>query len=175
MTRRRAGGALRRALDAATAALNLIGSLMIFALMLLIGADVLGRAAFGRPISGVPELVSLSIVAIVFLQIPQAMRMGRLTRSEALGGWLRRRAPRAAETLDIVFDLISIGVIGAILTASWPLFVKSWRRDSFVGAIGDFTAPVWPVKAVILIGCAMLILQFAARALDAAGRMRRRP
>ena len=53
--------------------------------------------------------------------------------------------------------------MGAILYASWPLFARAWRRGDFVGAIGDFTAPTWPVKAVILFGTAVLILQFAAR------------
>lgn len=167
-------GPLRRALDALTAGLNLIGSLLIFGLMLLIGADVIGRAAFGAPISGVPEIVTLSIVAIVFLQIPQAARMGRLTRSEAFLGWLSRRAPRAAIALEMLFDLVALAVVGLILEATWPLFVKSWERNSFVGAIGDFTAPVWPVKGIILIGCAMLMLRFVLRLGEGAARLRGR-
>ncbi|MEO1687576.1 MAG: hypothetical protein AAFU61_06700, partial [Pseudomonadota bacterium] len=60
--------------------------------------------------------------------------------------------------------------------ASWPLFLKAWERDEFVGAVGDFTAPVWPVKAVLLAGCGALMAQFAlglARAV-AAG-LRRAP
>ena len=60
---------LRQLIDGITLALNVIGTAGIFLLMLLINADVLGRSLFDRPISGVPEIVSLSIVAIVFLQI----------------------------------------------------------------------------------------------------------
>ena len=49
--------------------MNAIGTLWIFMLMLLISADVLGRELLGTPIRGVTEIISLSIVAIVFLQL----------------------------------------------------------------------------------------------------------
>ena len=87
-----------RGLDALTIAFNVIGTMLIVALMVLIGADVAGRGLFNAPISGVPELVTLSIVVIVFLQIPQTMRAGRLTRSDAILEAVRSRAPRASSS-----------------------------------------------------------------------------
>ncbi len=157
--------ALLRWLDAATQALNVAGSLLILGLVLLVGADVAGRNLAGAPISGVPELVTLSIVAIVFLQAPQALRAGRFTQTEAVLGTLRRRAPGIAKALETFFDLIAMGVIGVVVYATWPLFVRAWTRNDFIGALGDFTAPTWPVKATILIGGTMLVAQFAARIL----------
>jgi len=165
----RAGGSSQgdplalRLLDGVTRISNVCGTVLILALMVLIGADVLGRNLFGAPISGVPELVSLSIVVIVFLQAPFALKAEKLTRSDALAGILNRRRPGVARALDTLFDLIGIGVMGAILYATWPLFTRALERGDFVGAIGDFTAPTWPVKAVILLGSAILILQFLAR------------
>ena len=80
-------------------ALNIAGTLLIVAVMLLVNADVIGRGAFDAPVSGVPEMVSMSIVAIVFLQIAQTFRTGRLTRTELLLGGLQKpqsaRPPRA--------------------------------------------------------------------------------
>lgn len=154
---------IARGLDAFTIGLNVVGTLLIVALMILIGADVVGRGAFNAPVSGVPELVTLSIVAIVFLQIPQAMRAGRLTRSDALLGMLQHRAPRAALVLEIVFDLAAIAIVAVIFHATWPLYIEAYGRGTYIGAVGNFTVPVWPAKLVILIGCAMLILQFLAR------------
>ena len=154
---------LLRALDGATQALNVAGTMLILGLTLLIGVDVVGRSTFDAPVAGVPELVSLSIVAIVFLQIPAALRAGRLTRSEAVIGHLRRAAPRAAQVLETAFDAAAIAVVGVIVYATWPLLDQAWTRGEFVGALGDFTAPTWPVKAVVVIGGTMLILQFAAR------------
>lgn len=152
-----------RGLDALTQAGNVAGSVLIFALMLLIGADVAGRNFFGAPISGVPEIVKLSIVAIVFLQAPQALKAGRMTQSDAVIKVLWSRAPRVASVLETLFDLVAIIVTGAIFYATWPIFTRSWTRGDFVGAAGDFTAPTWPVKLMILIGCALLMAQFAAR------------
>lgn len=160
---RRRASPLLRALDGATQALNVVGSLLIFALTLLVGADVIGRNLAGAPISGVPELVTLSIVAIVFLQAPQALRAGRFTRSEVLIDILRSKAPTTGKAIETVFDVLAMAVVGVIVYATWPLFVRSWERGDFIGAVGDFTAPTWPVKATILVGGAMLILQFAAR------------
>ncbi len=150
-------------LDKTTAVFNVIGTALIVALMVLIGTDVFGRTAFNTPISGVPELVSLSIVAIVFLQVPQALRSGRFTRSDALLKWVWRSKPRAALAMELIFDTIAILTLFALLYAAWPLFAKSWTNNTFVGAVGDFTAPVWPVKLIMVIGTTLLIAQFLAR------------
>ena len=152
-----------RWLDGLTQVANICGSLLISGLVVLIGADVFSRNMFNAPISGVPEMVTLSIVAIVFLQAPQALKAGRMTRSDAVLGVLNKRLPRAARGLETLYDLLAIGVVGAILYATYPIFTRALARSEFIGAAGDFTAPVWPVKLMILIGGALLSLQFAAR------------
>ncbi len=154
---------LLRWLDAVTTAANVAGSLLIFGLVLLIGADVAGRNLFGLPVAGVPEIVSLSIVAIVFLQAPMALKAGRMTRSDGVLNLLKAHVPRLAAGLETVFDLLGIGVLAAILYAHWPILARSWARGDFVGAIGDFTAPTWPVKLMLFVGAGLLLLQFAAR------------
>lgn len=152
-----------RLLDALTQGLNVAGSSLILLLMILVGADVAGRNLAGNPISGVPELVTLSIVAIVFLQIPAALRQGRMTQSDALIGWLTRTYPALGRALATLFDLIAIAVMWVIVSSTWPILTRAWQRSEFVGAVGDFTAPVWPVKLILVIGGTVLILQFAAR------------
>ncbi|SHJ28449.1 TRAP transporter small permease subunit [Wenxinia saemankumensis] len=154
-----------RWLDRATLAANVCGSLLIVGLTLLIGLDVAGRNLMNAPIPGVPEMVSLSIVAIVFLQAPQSLRSGRMTRSDSLIKALSARAPRLGRVIETVFDLAAIAVVGAIVYATWPILVRAWEMSVFVGAVGNFTAPVWPVKVTILLGGSLLVLQFAARIL----------
>lgn len=141
-------------------ALNSAGTLWILFLMLLITADVVGRTLFGRPIAGVPEMVSLSIVGIVFLQLPSTLRNGRLTRSDMLLTALSRRAPRVMHAVEILFHLTGLMLVGLILRASWPRFLTSVERNEFVGVIGHFTAPTWPVKLILLIGSSLLAAQF---------------
>ena len=158
---------LRKIVDAVTIGLNVLGTLLIVAIMVLVNADVIGRGMFDNSISGVPEIVSMSIVAIVFLQVAQTFRKGKLTRTDAVLGFVQKRAPRIRIALDFLFSLAAIMLIWQILTASTPLFWKSWIRNTYEGTVGDFTAPIWPVKLIILIGCAALLVQllmFAAEA-----------
>lgn len=166
----RVGGGTREprlliALDVLTQASNVIGSLLILGLVALITADVVGRNVWGVPISGVPQIVSLSIVVIVFLQAPQALKAGRMTRSDGVIDLLHRRLPRLARGLETIFDLTGIAVISAILYSHWPMLLRAWERGDFVGAVGDFTAPTWPIKALLALGSVLLALQFAARIL----------
>lgn len=158
-------GPLLRSLDAITMAANVVGSCLIVGLVVLITADVIGRNAFGSPVAGVPEIVSLSIVAIVFLQAPQALRAGRMTQSDGVISVLRTHAPGAAKGLETLFDLVGFAVLGAILYAHWPIMTRAWERNDFIGAVGNFTAPTWPVKFMLAIGAALLALQFLARIL----------
>ena len=152
-----------RLLDTVTSALNVLGSSLILVLMALVGIDVAGRNLLGAPVAGVPELVTLSIVAIVFLQISAALRAGRMTQSDGFLNWLTDRAPRAGKALATLFDLAGIAVLWVIVSTTWPIFTRAWARGEFVGALGDFTAPVWPVKLTLMVGGTVLMLQFAAR------------
>lgn len=158
--------ALRRAVDLVTGGLNVAGTLLILALMVLVNADVIGRGAFSAPISGVPEMVSMSIVAIVFLQIAQTFRKGRLTRAEALLSPLGQRAPRLRLVLELLFAVAAAALIWVLFSASLPLFEKAWVRGTYEGTVGDFTAPIWPVKLIILVGCAALWVQLVLSACE---------
>jgi TRAP-type mannitol/chloroaromatic compound transport system permease small subunit len=163
--------AIRRVVDALTTGLNVLGTLLIVVIMVLVNADVIGRGVFNSPVSGVPEIVSMSIVAIVFLQIAHTFARGRLTRSEAILGFVGERAPRARTFMEMVFALAATALVWQIFAASLPLFRKSWVRNTFEGTIGDFTAPIWPVKLIILIGCAALMVQLVLFAMDALFRL----
>ena len=157
--------AIRRIADFMTLILNVIGTLLIFAVMVLVNADVIGRVAFNTPVSGVPEIVSMSIVAIVFLQVAQAFRKGRMTRTDAVLDYIQKKAPRVRSLMELVFTLAAITLIWQLYSASEPLFVKAWVRGTYEGTVGDFTAPIWPVKLIILIGCAALLVQLVLHAI----------
>jgi len=162
---------LRRIINAMTGGLNVLGTLLIVVVMVLVNADVVGRGLFDTPISGVPEMVSMSIVAIVFLQIAQTFAKGRLTRSDAVLGFVGNRSPKARSLIEFTFAVAAIALIWQVFEASYPLFRKSWVRNTFEGTIGDFTAPIWPVKLIILIGCGALLVQLVLFAMDALFRV----
>ena len=140
--------------------MNSIGTAWVFVLLVIINLDIGGRALFNHPIRGVPEIVALSIVACVFLQIAHTLKVGRLTRSDIVLNWLNTRHPNSKHFLEGMYYLIGAGLMAILLHSSIPLFTKAWRIDEYVGAQGDFMAPVWPVKLMILIGSTAGAIQF---------------
>ncbi len=158
-----APGVLRRghkAWNILTKVMDSIGTAWVFVLLVIINLDIGGRAIFNRPIRGVPEIVSMSIVGCVFLQIAHTLKVGRLTRADAVLNWLGRKLPALGEFLNGIYHLVGAGLFALLLGASYPFFLKAWRIDEYVGAEGDFMAPVWPVKLIILIGSTAAVIQF---------------
>jgi TRAP-type mannitol/chloroaromatic compound transport system permease small subunit len=143
-----------------TQVLSAIGTGWIFLLMLLILADVIGRGAFSTPILGVPEMVQFSIVGIVFLQLPETLRTGGLTRSDALLNGLLAKRPRAGHALLTLFHLVGASVFGVIFVTTWPLMVTAFEGNEFYGSTGVLQVPTGPLKVIILIGVAAMIIQF---------------
>ncbi len=146
--------------DRLVVGLNALGSFWILLLILLITSDALGRSFFTHPIVGTHELVQLSIVGIVFLQLGDAIRTGRLTRSDTFLGVLQFRKPRAGAALEGVFCLLGAAYMAIGLWGSVPLLKEAIERNSWIGNEGVFTAPVWPVKTIIVIGLAVCLVQF---------------
>jgi C4-dicarboxylate transporter, DctM subunit len=146
--------------DFITTVLNALGTAWIFVIMVLINSDVFMRKIFNAPISGVPLIIELSIIAIVFLQITAALRGGRLTRSDVLIGPLLERRPQLGFSLQAIYHAIGALLMGLLYYYSAPLFEKSLRRGTLAGLEGDFTLYIWPLKLLILIGSVMCCIQF---------------
>ena len=154
------GNFISRAFSAFVAGLNSVGTFLIFALVIMINLDVFSRFLFNKPIDGVTELVELSIVAIVFLQLADAVRNGRLIRSEGLYSRLQRKHPRFAHWLGAIFDLSGAIFFVTIIMGGIPRFIDAWQRDYFAGNRGIFVVPVWPVRLVLVIGALTVVLVF---------------
>lgn len=140
--------------------LNAAGSLIILAIMLLMCADVVARDVANKPIDGVAEMVAISIIAIVFLQLPSTLRHGRMTRAELFIDGFTDRHPRMGNALLALFDVAGTVVMLGVFLATWPTFVSAWETSEFYGSEGVFTFPVWPLKIIVLTGCALTFLQY---------------
>ena len=124
---------LRSLLTRVLASLNALGSLWIFALMILINSDAFGRTFFHAPIDGVPEMIELSIVGIVFLQLGDAIRCGRLTRSDGFYNLMMERSPRTAHYMGIVFDFLGMLFMAVVLYGSFPLLIEAYEGNFYAG------------------------------------------
>ncbi len=146
--------------EAAVSALNSLGSLWIAVLMVVIIVDIVGRTALSMPLRGVPELVKLSIVGIVFIQLGHTLRSGRMTRSDGLLRISRARLPRLSHAMTLLFNLVGAGLFVLVFHASYPFFVEAWTTGEYAGIQGYVSYPVWPVRLIILIGCAVAAIQY---------------
>lgn len=166
-----AAGALSRCLDTGCRlvrrvadALHAIGAGWVCVIMTVICADVLSRGIANRPLPGVAEFVSLSIVALLFLQLTHTLAVGRLTRVEVFVNLLRG-FPRLSALLAVATNLLGAVTFAAIIVGSYPAFVRSWTSDEFVGVLGAITIPTWPSKAALLGGAVLVSVQFVLFAL----------
>lgn len=157
---------LRRLFDWIVLVSNAVASGWIFILMILISVDILLRFIFNAPLSGTTEIVEISIVTILYLQLAHTLKVGRITRSDALYGRILAKWPPIGNILGILFHLAGVGLMLAIVLGGWPKWIQAYEGGHFVGNTGVFTFPEWPQRFVLVIGCGMLGIQFALMALD---------
>ncbi|MDH4188646.1 MAG: TRAP transporter large permease subunit [Betaproteobacteria bacterium] len=155
---------MTRAFSALTAALSALGSLWIFAIMLLICGDIAGRALFNTPIQRTPELVALSVPCLVFLQLPQVIRAGRMIHADLILRVIEQRAAFAGHLYGLLFALAGITVFGVVLLWTVPDLLGAIRTAEFAGVEGAYAVIVWPFKLAVVIGAAFAALSFVAMA-----------
>ena len=156
----RSSGAPLRIFGSIVSGMNAAGSCWIMVLVLLINVEALGRSAFNKPIIGVIEMIEISIVGIVFMQLADALRRGVLTRSDGLFNQVMARKPAAGHAMGIVTHLLGAVFMGLVIRGSVPFLIDSWEKDYYIGIEGMFTAPVWPIALIIVVGVAVTMIQF---------------
>lgn len=148
------------AFDRLIVGMNALGSFWILLLVLLVTSDALGRTFLNHPIEGTHEMIQISVVGIVFLQLADTIRTGRLTRSDSILGILNLRWPRAGAALMCAFAALGAVFMGIGLWGSVQLLQEAIDRGSYIGNDGIFTAPVWPVKTLIVLGLTVCLVQY---------------
>jgi TRAP-type C4-dicarboxylate transport system permease small subunit len=157
---------LRRGFRTIFDAFAAIGTMWIFAIMLLIVADVLGRNFFATPITGVAEIAARSVVAIVFLMLPAAALNNTLIRADFLIRYLRRFDPGAVHLVDTVFALIGAILFALIAISAWPDTFEAWVTSEFFGVRGVWTLPTLPFRLLVVFGSAATSIAFVVTAFD---------
>ena len=139
---------------------NALASVWVFLMMLGVVADVLGRFLFNTPIVGTTEMITLSIVSVLYLQLAYTLRSGSMTRSDAAISRLTKRHPRTGYALDLVFSFAGLMLMIAIMSMAWPKSIDAYQNGFYVGVVDVFTFPDWPRLAIVFVGCGLTGLQF---------------
>ena len=139
---------------------NAVGTLVLLGLVVVINVDIIARGIFNLPFRGAIEVVQFSMVLIVFLQLPDVVKVGRLTRSDGLLILIKDRFPTVRRFLNFFINLLSAAVMALVTLAIFPEFLEMWESDDFFGIPGVFTAPWWPIKLTILCSAGLCTIIF---------------
>ncbi|MEP5761367.1 MAG: TRAP transporter small permease [Litoreibacter sp.] len=151
-------------------AANAVGTLAVLALVVILNVDVVARGFFDAPLKGTYEIVQLSVVFIVFLQLADVARVDRLTRSDGFLNLLHHQWPKLTANLRRIINAVSAIFMGLIAYIMFPEFLHMWETQDFFGVPGVFTAPWWPIKLVIAAGCALSCVIFILKVITAVDR-----
>ncbi|MBL4768186.1 MAG: TRAP transporter small permease [Rhodobacteraceae bacterium] len=147
---------------------NAVGTLVVLGLVGIVNYDVVARGLFNAPFLGAVEVVQFSMVLIVFLQLPDVVRVNRLTRSDGFVAVIGVKYPKTAATVRHVIDAVSSIFMLLVAIAIWPEFTEMWETKDYFGIPGIFTAPWWPIKLVIFLSASLCTLLFLLKVLSKA-------
>lgn len=144
------------------ASLNILGAIWVLLIMLLITVDVIGRAFFNSPLFGVPEIVKISVVGLVWCQMAHTLKIGAHLRSTIL---VDRMPPAARRTIEILSCILGAIMFGLIVYSGWDTTAEAWRIGEFEGE-EPVRVPTAPVRTLVLIGAALTAVQFVIMLAD---------
>lgn len=147
-----------------TRALLACAAVIIFLLGFLVCADVFGRAIFNAPVKGTPELVSMSIVIICFLLAGYSVQSGGMIYTDVFSGMFGVRGRAAAQLLSAALGILFFGFI---VWGSFEPMLHAVASGEYEGE-GALRVPVWPARAVVVIGAVLVVASYAMHGITAA-------
>lgn len=151
------------------AALMAVVGLAVVVSMGLGTADVVGTQLFNAPVPGATEAISSLLVVIVYGALPYVQRRRGNIRMALVYSNVGARAQAA---MDLTAHLVALVFFGLLLRQAVAEAAWSWGiRQTEVGLI---RFPIYPFKAALAVGVALLMLQLVADVLTDARRVYRR-
>ena len=151
-----------RTLDGLTKLTMVAAALCAFGLAFLILTDVLARNS-GFTFVGVPEYVRNTLIVIIFLQLPYAVRVQSMLRVDI---FVDRFPDSARLPLAVFGNLLGMAFFGALAYGAFGPAVNAWVNGEVEGE-GVVDVAAWPAKFSILLGCALAAALYAVRIYDA--------
>ncbi len=136
--------------------MNVMGTVWIFLLILLVVADVAGRILFRSPIAGTAELCKTANPGIAFLQVTYVLWLGNHIRTTVI---LDRVSSTWRMLLDILAAAAGILMFAAIFYSNLSMTWLAWKIWEYEGE-GALRVPTAPIRTMILVGSACMIIQF---------------
>jgi TRAP-type C4-dicarboxylate transport system permease small subunit len=136
--------------------LSFIGAIWIVLIMLIIVADVIGRAFFNQPLTGTAEIVRNSIVGITFLQLAHVLKNDRHIRTTII---MDRLPFKGKMVINTFASFLGAVLFVIIVLKSWDPTWEALRTGEYEGE-GALEVPTFPAHFLVLFGSAVMALQF---------------
>jgi len=138
--------------------------LLILPLMLLTSADVIGRAAWARPIPGIVELSSYMLDIFILLGVAYTQQVKGHVRVSMLTS---RLPPRGQLLLEIVVTLLSLFIMALLAWQGWIVGMEET-------AVSDMLRiPQRPFKLLVGVAAFLLCLELLVDLATAFAALRR--
>jgi len=140
------------------------GMLMIIPLMLLTSADVIGRAAWARPIPGIVELSSYMLDVFILLGLAYTQQV----KGHVCVSMLTHRMPQRAQIfLEIFVTLLSLFIMVLLAWQGWVVGMEET-------AVSDMLRiPQRPFKLLVGVAAFLLCLELVVDLMTAWSAVRR--
>lgn len=138
-----------RGLTFVARAFTLIACIILFAMMVITFADVIGRYVFSRPLPAAYEIISLMMPAVIFCALPlTVLREGHVT-IDLLDGV----TPQAVVPLrNVVVHLVSAVALALV---AWRLAIRAGDQYAYEDVSDQLWLPLWPFSTAMSILCAV--------------------
>lgn len=133
--------------------MNFAGGVVIFLLVFLATANVLGRWIFSLPIDGYVDWVEQAMAFIAFLGIAYTKRLGGHIRMDILVGHLRGRVLWFTELISACL------MLAVTLVLVYGSYLHFWRAYDIGDSSLDINLPTWPAKLVVPVALTVLALR----------------
>jgi TRAP-type C4-dicarboxylate transport system permease small subunit len=127
----------------------------MFAIMVIVFADVAMRYLLNSPLAWSYDLISLYLmVAVFFLALSATQRDGHHVRVDIL---LVRCRPRVRHAMELLGNALTAVVMFAIVVQGSFKVRDSWQGDAVVA--GAIPWPTWATAVFVPIGAGLLLLR----------------
>jgi TRAP-type C4-dicarboxylate transport system permease small subunit len=147
--------------DSATRGMMVLTAFCAFAMAIFILIEISARI-LGLRFYGTAEYIRNTLIIIVFLQLPFAVRWKSMLAVDIFINYTPRIVKKSTAILGC---LLGILFFGAVIVGAWEPAVISWVENEYEGE-GIVDVAAWPAKFSIVIGCGFSVFYYFVRLFD---------
>lgn len=134
--------------------LHIIASILLFLLMILTIADVVGRSILNKPITGTYEITGLLLAIIVFFSLGKTQLSKGHIEIDIITDKLSKK------TQNILESIVSLMLFLLTLLITWQLYEYGLRTFQGNETTGDLGLPLWIFIGFTLFGALAYSLSY---------------